>query len=239
MYYGAVTRNTTRILCSSVSGRFPNFSMSVVFRWLERYRSPHDKYARPCNTSVDAGMRHSLSQNLKLLEQEISTARVCLQGFLPPPMAARREAHPHSDCLQRSAPRPNVRTAWSDVALQSAMLRQGERRGVKVRRRHWRDTCKALKPLDWECAINRFRSGALMPNLFLEIILCGWCVRHTVSGVSNIAQKSALCVESVRWCDRERLSSGGRIDVGAMGARRLDWRKSRSTNRREGERMDI
>ena len=37
-----------------------------------------------------------------------------------------------------------------------------------------------------------------MPNLFLEFFACGWCVRHTVSGVIN----TALIVESVRCCDR-------------------------------------
>ena len=32
------------------------------------------------------------------------------------------QAHPHSDSLRRGAPRPNVRTAWSDVALHLVML---------------------------------------------------------------------------------------------------------------------
>ena len=90
--------------------------MSVVFRMLECCRSPHDKHARPCDTLVDAGMRHSLTQNLKVVEQEIMTARVCLQ-FCPPPMAATQAKHIHT-----AAPRPNVRTAWSDVALHLVML---------------------------------------------------------------------------------------------------------------------
>ena len=142
------------------------------------------------------------------------TARVCLQ-FCPSPMAATQAKQSTQHSLRRGAPRPNVRTAWSDVALHLVMLRQGERRGVKVRRRHWRDTCEALKPLDWECDINRFRSGVPMPHLFLEIFACGWCVRHTVLGVEQHCAFRRVR-SMLRPQIRKRLSSGGRIDEGAM-----------------------